>query len=328
MCQLLGMNCATPTDFTFSFKGFRQRGGGTDVHADGWGLAYYQGEQVRCIRETRAAARSDLATLVEQVPIRTRNMMSHLRLATQGEVEAANVHPFQRELWGMPWSFCHNGDVPMARDEMPRLGRRNRTGAQDHVDDEDHDVYQPIGQTDSERVFCAILNALHAQFPTPPPNQAILFTALRDLCQEIVNYHPSHTILNFLLTCGPDVMFAYSWPGRRPGGRTWNGLHYIVRQPPFATATLRDVDDCTVDFSLHTTTQDRVSVVTTKPLTYERGWVEFQRGQLILFQNGIPQMGASALLPRHNVHHPHHFVPPRMDGGSVGAAIAIELLSA
>ncbi|MBN9401550.1 MAG: class II glutamine amidotransferase, partial [Burkholderiales bacterium] len=28
MCQLLGMNCATPTDITFSFAGFAARGGG------------------------------------------------------------------------------------------------------------------------------------------------------------------------------------------------------------------------------------------------------------------------------------------------------------
>jgi hypothetical protein len=31
MCQLLGMNCNTPTDVTFSFTGFAQRGGRTDL---------------------------------------------------------------------------------------------------------------------------------------------------------------------------------------------------------------------------------------------------------------------------------------------------------
>jgi hypothetical protein len=30
MCQLLGMNCNTPTDICFSFEGFRTRGGDTD----------------------------------------------------------------------------------------------------------------------------------------------------------------------------------------------------------------------------------------------------------------------------------------------------------
>ena len=41
MCQLLGMNCNVPTDICFSFSGFQARGGGTDVHRDGWGIASY-----------------------------------------------------------------------------------------------------------------------------------------------------------------------------------------------------------------------------------------------------------------------------------------------
>ena len=42
MCQLLGMNCNTPTDVTFSFSGFAQRGGVTDHHSDGWGIAFFE----------------------------------------------------------------------------------------------------------------------------------------------------------------------------------------------------------------------------------------------------------------------------------------------
>ena len=47
MCQLLGMNCNTPTDVTFSFSGFAQRGGRTDHHADGWGIAFHSGKRCR-----------------------------------------------------------------------------------------------------------------------------------------------------------------------------------------------------------------------------------------------------------------------------------------
>ena len=47
MCQLLGMNCNTPTDVTFSFTGFAQRGGRTDHHGDGWGIAFFEGRGVR-----------------------------------------------------------------------------------------------------------------------------------------------------------------------------------------------------------------------------------------------------------------------------------------
>lgn len=42
MCQLLGMNCNTPTDIGFSFTGFRQRGGLTDHHEDGFGIAFFE----------------------------------------------------------------------------------------------------------------------------------------------------------------------------------------------------------------------------------------------------------------------------------------------
>ncbi|MBP1152984.1 putative glutamine amidotransferase [Methylocaldum sp. RMAD-M] len=40
MCQLLGMNCNVPTDICFSFEGFHVRGGLTDHHRDGWGIAF------------------------------------------------------------------------------------------------------------------------------------------------------------------------------------------------------------------------------------------------------------------------------------------------
>lgn len=42
MCQLLGMNCNTPTDIHFSFAGFRQRGGQTDIHTDGFGIVFFE----------------------------------------------------------------------------------------------------------------------------------------------------------------------------------------------------------------------------------------------------------------------------------------------
>lgn len=47
MCQLLGMNCNTPTDICFSFTGFQTRGGLTDVHSDGWGIAFFENKGVR-----------------------------------------------------------------------------------------------------------------------------------------------------------------------------------------------------------------------------------------------------------------------------------------
>ena len=47
MCQLLAMNCNVPTDIVFSFTGFVHRGGHTDTHHDGWGIAFFEGAGVR-----------------------------------------------------------------------------------------------------------------------------------------------------------------------------------------------------------------------------------------------------------------------------------------
>ena len=100
-CQLLGMNCANPTSFALSlWPDFCQRGGSTDVHADGWGLAYYdmpgQGG-LRQFHDVEAASTSPLASFLGQQPILTKNMLAHIRYATTGEVDLCNVHPFTRE---------------------------------------------------------------------------------------------------------------------------------------------------------------------------------------------------------------------------------------
>jgi hypothetical protein len=65
---------------------------------------------------------------------------------------------------------------------------------------------------------------------------------LQSLCHEIVDYNQDETILNFLLTCGPHVLWVYSWPGSRPGSNFWNGLHYTVHEPPFQKCALQDLD--------------------------------------------------------------------------------------
>ena len=190
-----------------------------------------------------------------------------------------NVHPFCRVWKGVQITFCHNGDCPTfsnTHEILPLLGRTTRRDIQFH----------PVGDTDSEAVFCAILNALSVEFPDGLPTLPVLHEFLSVLCEEITRDDPE-AIFNFLLGCGQYTLFAYSWPGQRPGSKVWNGLHYLIRQPPFQTAKLLDTD-YEIDFATVTTPADRVAVITTKPLTEEPGWTEFQRGELIMFDKGLP----------------------------------------
>jgi len=307
MCQILGMNCAEKTDFSFSFKGFRLRGGLTGKHEDGFGIAFYEGRGLRSFVDTLPAATSPLAEMISEYPIKTLTMVSHIRYATQGKAGSlANVHPFSREIWGMHFIFVHNGDVPKFSAKPQNNMNENEDGLHLHQHQNLHHqmhqfpllgkttvediIYTPVGDTDSEAVFCAILNALKAEFKSPPP-LSTFYQTLRELCNEIVSGEEDKSILNFLMGCGQYTLFAFSWPGSRPGSTVWNGLHYTVRQPPFTSAELVDMD-CKVDFSTVTTERDRVAVIATAPLTKNETWIEFEKGELLMFDKGQPYSSA------------------------------------
>src|SRR5262249_38898015 len=97
MCQLLGMNANTPTDVMFSFTGLATR---ADEHQDGFGIAFFEDCGLRLFVDQHSARRSPVAELVKSYPIRSDNVIAHIRKATQGRIALENTHPFMRELWG------------------------------------------------------------------------------------------------------------------------------------------------------------------------------------------------------------------------------------
>ncbi len=100
MCQLLGMNCNTPTDVRFSFSGFSQRAGNTGDHTDGWGIAFFEGKGLRQFVDRERASTSPIAQLIRNYAIKSENVIAHIRKATQGQVALENCHPFVRERCG------------------------------------------------------------------------------------------------------------------------------------------------------------------------------------------------------------------------------------
>lgn len=253
MCQLLGMNCATPTDITFSFRGFSQRAGITSDHCDGFGIAFFEDKACRLFVDNQSAVESPIAELVRNYPIKSRNVIAHIRKATQGKINLENSHPFMRELWGRQWIFAHNGDL---LDFDPPL-----TGH-----------FTPIGNTDSERAFCFLLDQLVAKFGYVEPSLTQVFELLLEIAPKIAE----HGTFNFCLSNG-QALFSYAI----------TKLHWLVREYPFKPAQLIDLD-VEVDFSQVTTPEDRVAVITTEPLTQNEVWQPFQPGEMILFQYGQP----------------------------------------
>ena len=250
MCQLLGMNCNTPTDVTFSFAGFAQRGGRTDHHADGWGIAFFEGRGARLFVDPGAAAESPVAELIRRYPIKSRNVISHIRKATVGAVTLENCHPFVRELWGRYWVFAHNGDL---KDFRPRL----------------HSHFHPVGDTDSEHAFCWIMQELAKSHASVPTIRELTLT-LKELAARLA---PKGTF-NFLLSNGQALWCHAS-----------TSLYYIERRHPFGEAQLSD-EDVRLDFSRETNEKDEVAVIVTSPLTTNETWTAFGQGELLVFAEG------------------------------------------
>ncbi len=249
MCQLLGMNANTPTDMVFSFTGFVSR---AEEHKDGFGVAFFEGSGVRMFVDAQSARVSPVAEMVRRYPIRSDNIIAHIRKATQGRVGLENTHPFQRELWGRYWVFAHNGDL---KGYAPRL----------------HASFRPVGATDSELAFCWLMQELAKAHASVPPI-AELTATLRELVPAIAR----HGTFNFMLSHG-EALWAHCS----------TRLYYLVRQHPFGRARLQD-EDLSIDFAEHTSPTDRVAVVVTEPLTRDEAWTQLAPGELKVFVHGAP----------------------------------------
>ena len=249
MCQLLGMNANTPTDVMFSFTGLATR---ADEHKDGFGIAFFEDRGLRLFVDHHGARTSPVAELVKHYPIKSDNVIAHIRKATQGRVALENTHPFVRELWGRYWVFAHNGDL---KNFHPRL----------------HGAFRPVGDTDSERALCWLMQELakaHAAVPT--------ITELTRTLAELLPLPAAHGAFNLLLSNG-QALWAH--------GST--RLHWLARRHPFSRAHLAD-EDLSVDFAALTTPTDRVAVVATEPLTTGEDWQTMAPGELRVFVHGAP----------------------------------------
>ena len=257
MCQLLGMNCNTPTDVRFSFSGFAQRAGNTGDHTDGWGIAFFEDKGLRHFVDHDRAIDSPIAELIRHYPIKSQNVIAHIRKATQGLVSLQNCHPFVRELWGRHWVFAHNGDL---KGFAPKL----------------HAHFRPVGTTDSELAFCWIMQELWKSHAGVPSIEELTITL-----QELASRISPHGTFNFLLSNG-EALWSHATTNR----------FYTERCHPFAAAQLAD-EDLTVDFSTETTPQDKVAVIVTAPLTKNETWTQFEKGVVNVFVDGRLYLGQS-----------------------------------
>jgi glutamine amidotransferase len=213
MCELLAMSSLRSTRLTFSLATLAAHGAGTGRNRDGWGAAFYQDKDVALFREPTAAGDSALVRFVEKQGPSTTLAISHIRRATRGGVTLSNSQPFARELAGRMHVFAHNGDLPGIERSVNLAFNR----------------YRPVGTTDSENAFCALLERIselwHAS-STPPPLDRRL-SMVSQFAADLRNLGPA----NFLYADG-ETLFAHGDRRIQPatGEVTPPGLFLLSRR--------------------------------------------------------------------------------------------------
>lgn len=268
MCELFAMSSDAPTDVHFSMEEFSRHGGLTGPHKDGWGIAYYVGNDVKLVKEPLPASDSACVRYIQERPFASPLVISHIRKATQGEHILANCQPFTRELGGRMHVFAHNGDLEIRRLHDLPLGK-----------------YRPIGSTDSEYAFCALLERLSASWLDAPdvPPIAERGQVISTFASELRPLGPA----NFLYADG-DALFVHAHKRLRQSSGAWRpGLHVLCRTCAGGSGRLH-TEGLTIAGSSE---EQHVVLIASVPLTAEPGWRALEEGELLAIRNGRVVVG-------------------------------------
>ena len=247
MCELLAMSARVPTSLSSSLAELARHGGETGPHRDGWGVAYMRDGDAFLVREPDAAAGSELLAFLQQHDSPSALVLAHIRRATQGARLLRNTQPFERELGGHVHLFAHNGMLP----GIERSGLRARAN-------------RPIGDTDSEHAFCALLDRLRPLWMRGRPSLSDRLEAVVSFATELRTLGPA----NFLYSDG-EVIFAHGHRRRGDDGEIKPpGLHVLCRQCVEPTAVAQ-----------------QVALVASVPLTAE-AWRPLAEGEVIVLREG------------------------------------------
>lgn len=251
MCELLAINFDRSAHVDFTFRAFAMR----DVeNADGWGLAWYPDHSLAIAKEPLTWRKSRFAGFLQTYGHLNSNMyLAHMRRKTVGgESTHADTHPFRRELMGREYCFAHNGTV-YGTDEIP-LGQ-----------------FLPIGATDSEHVFCHLMNSIAQR-------QSHLDT-IEDWrwVHELFYTYNKRGKFNCQLTDGRRLICYHDHNAFKG---MW--MEKLTMHPHHA----EHLDDPTMHVDVEADGINRGIVVASRPLSRNR-WLRFKPTQMIVVEAGV-----------------------------------------
>lgn len=228
---------------------------------DGWGIGYYPGGEpsASVLKEPappQGSIRSELVKAWEH--LESSLFMLHIRTATWGSVNDANTQPFSRSWGGRDWLFAHSGSL---RDRLA-IG--------------DKELFEPVGSTDTEIIFCKLLGWLAEQKirslgDIDPAALREWFAAMNDLGG-----------LTSVLSDGRDLVV---YADRRGEGEAY--LWRVL--PPYERLAFGD-DDLVLDLSSRGVPSRKGVIVSSDPLKPWPGvqgeWQRVPPGHLLMVRQG------------------------------------------
>jgi len=263
MCELLAISSRFPVTVNFSLMKFAEHGGHTGPHRDGWGVVFYEGNDVHRIREAQAAADSDWLRFIDSHHLGSSLVIAHLRKATLGERTLANTQPFARELAGRMHVFAHNGELPSLFETA---------AFQPHY-------HHPLGTTDSELAFCILMDRLHRLWNHSPsiPPLAERLAVIAAFAAELRDHGPA----NFLYSDG-EYLYAHAHRRMNPATRQLDtpGLHILHRRCPATTS-----DDAEIRGLSISDDENNLVLLSSVPLSGEP-WQALGEGEIVVVKDG------------------------------------------
>jgi predicted glutamine amidotransferase len=253
MCELMAIGFERPVYADFSIRAFALR----DVeNADGWGLAWYPDNSLAVAKEPVTWTGSKLAEFLQSYPhLRSNLYIGHVRRKTVGGAPTrADTHPFAREMGGREYCFAHNGTIITAREQLPSSR------------------FQPIGATDSEQVFCHVLDQL--------ARRGRLLEEERDWRWLHRTFASINELgkFNCLLSDGERLFCHHDADG-------FKGL-WLLEVPANGRRERQHLDDADLHVDIDADAANPGVVVATVPLSDAPGWRRLIPGEMVVIEGG------------------------------------------
>ncbi len=206
MCELFGVNTSGKIQLNDLLSVFFSHG---VRHPHGWGMAFFEKNTVRIEKQAVEAEKSAKLKEYLSSPIYADHMIAHIRLATKGNMEYENCHPFVRkDSSGRVWTLAHNGTIFEGKATDPYF-------------------YKKEGQTDSERILYFLTDRINKYQGknAHSPDAETRFYLLDEIIREIA---PENK-LN-LLICDGEYFYVHT--------NCNNGLHVTERNGGFVFSTV------------------------------------------------------------------------------------------